>query len=188
MIEHNNSYESSTQSCSGTSAQTFCNLNGQTVKDNPDIKFTYTGCITNTEFITPESLNEIIVELKNIYYYGLQGDRNPSDAINLNKVIKNNFITLKDYNDILKTINANQLSNYSQIKGSYFKDLETIINSYVLNSNRCDTCNVGCNVGCEVVSQCCTTCYDCGGCQYYSQCSCLVGGDGECMEACGQSL
>lgn len=251
------------------SAQTFCKLNGQCVKDNP-IDASLSPITQNETPVTDTFWNRIYTVLKNIYDYGKYGTRNPAVKREVEKWYKEYYqcsekietenpygncnsyygeynnscyenyyggyygsgsgyyagntmgydpkgpyriykttqtvddivTNVKDndpilqslYNKILSLISVSNISGQPVITKSAMDQLQTQINNYKLNSNRCNDCNTSCNVGCEASCECSdegdqapADCSqggggDCGG----SQTSCngtqfyFYGGDGGC--------
>lgn len=144
-----------------SSAQTFCNINGQYVKNNLNISFPNVG--TKGSKITPEWKNQVINILKSIYNYGSYGTRNPTlTQINsLDSISSKERITIDDYNEIIAIIGGTKVNKKDKILGTYFSDLENSINNYKLNADRCNTCNTGCNTTCQASAQCNDYCNSC---------------------------
>lgn len=174
-------------SCS--SAQTFCAIKSQVVKDYNELLFNYTPSSFKDENITAEIWNQIIDAIINIYNYGTRGTRNPVNPLGITnftspadthvgnetkdsgKVSSNtkqtkyqildNIIPLDEYNDILNSINLTQLTDINNlITEEAFNSIKNKINNYKLDASRCNNCNTGCNVACQVSSQCHCDC-DC---------------------------
>lgn len=152
-----------------STAQTFCNINGQTVGDNPSIKFKFS---TLTQFNSkkkayPNWKDEVIEGLKKINNYGSAGSNifNESAINSLDKIASKDKIYAEDFNEILNILKINdtnkQVHSKNRLLGSYFKDLETYINSYQISSDRCNTCNSGCNTTCQANAQCNDYCNSC---------------------------
>lgn len=59
-----------------------------------------------------------------------------------------------EFNRIANELGASTVTQYSQIKGSYFKALETATNSYKISSSACDLCDSNCNVECCLCQKC----------------------------------
>ena len=141
------------------SAQTFCNINGQLVKDNPNIKFNFSKIIGQSKTkATTEWKQEVINALKAIHNYGSHGTRNPSnnEIESLDLIQQKNKILAEDYNEIIKILSNDtnkQISSKTRLLGTYFDDLESCINNYKLNSDRCNDCNTGCNTTCQSSAQ-----------------------------------
>lgn len=164
-----------------SSAQTFCNINGQLVKNNLNISFPDIG--NKGSKITPEWKQQIINILKSIYNYGNAGTRNPSLAeINgLDAIVAKDRITAEDYNEVVRILNGTAVKQKTRILGTYFSDLENYINNYKLNADRCNTCNSGCNTTCQASAQCDDYC---NSCNIVCDTNCESNDDGQ---ACGMS-
>lgn len=144
-----------------SSAQTFCNINGQLVKNNINIAFPEIG--TQYSAITPEWKQQVINILRTIHNYGNKGTRNPTtqEINNLNSISSNQTITPEDYNEIIKILDGPLVLQHNHILGTYYSDLKKYINNYKLNADRCNTCNTGCNTTCQESHQCEDYCNSC---------------------------
>ena len=167
------------------SAQTFCKINGQLVKNNININFPKIGVQYSS--ITPEWKQQIIDILKTIRDYGNAGTRNPTtEQINsLYTLSPNQLIMSEDYNEILEILSGTHVVQHNHIFGTYYSDLENYINNYKLNADRCNSCNTGCNTTCQESAQCEDYCNRCNvACD--SNCESLDAGV-TCGKGCGLS-
>ena len=144
-----------------SSAQTFCKINGQLVKNNININFPKIG--SQYSSITPEWKQQIINILKTIRDYGNAGTRTPTtkQIDSLYTLSSNQLITPEDYNEILEILSGTRVVQHDHILGTYYSDLESYINNYKLNADRCNSCNTGCNTKCQESSQCSDYCNSC---------------------------
>lgn len=161
--------------------QSFCTINGQKVSDNTGIDASLLN-ITQHETLVSDTLwNRIYTVLKNIYNYGKRGTRNPSIS-DLNDVSDNDEILQDLYNDIINLISTSgTIENQPIITKKLMDNLQTKINNYKLNKNRCNSCNTKCNATCEASSQC-SGCENSGGGGCDLQESCYRA----CCEPCAQ--
>ena len=164
-----------------TSAQTYCQTNQQAKYwINNDDNFT----LEYNELIQPEIWNNIKTILQEIYNFGVNGTRNPSQQ-NINDIFdseKNQVIYLKLYNKIIEALqtgtnnininNGEKIDLYELISSSLIIKLQNYLNNYKLNGDRCKGCNTGCNTcdSCYAVCdgdcwQCWEGCGDCGNCE-----------------------
>lgn len=179
--------------------QNFCSINGQAVSNNlNEASRTLTSITQNSTITTDDIQNQIYQVLVNIFNYGNRGTRNPlirKDGTNtkitaadqrkdqFQDVAENDEILKKLYNDIVNIIPVadtnNTLSNQQVISKDVMDKLQTQINAYQLNSDRCNSCNTSCNTSCEAQSQ------DCGqsacgvGTMYYYSCGNNSSGGGK---------
>lgn len=166
-------------SCS--SAQTFCKINGQLVKDNLTISFPDIG--NKGSKITTEWKQQIINILQTIHDYGNAGTRNPTTTeINkLDSIKAKQKIMTDDYNEIINILNGPVVNKKTRILGTYFSDLEKYIKNYKLNEDRCNTCNSGCNTTCQASAQCEDYCDSCNvSCDTACESMVCSGQGGEC--------
>lgn len=144
---------------------TFCATNGQTVNNNPSIRFSYTdGCIAAGQVITTEFLTAAKNQLWAIYNYGAKGTRNPTKAVlDALPAIPSDgaIITAEIYNSLIDVVGGTRISQGDTLLGTYNQALIDAINSYQINSDRCDSCNSGCQEACQISAQGCTGCYWC---------------------------
>ena len=147
--------------------QTFCILNGQSVLNNKTgIGYTL-PTITQGGKINASTWNDIITVLNKIYNYGNRGTRNP--PINgLSTAPQGDKIYLTLYNQIRSAIGLSNETNNVSLTKILIDNLKTSIESYQLNTNRCNSCNTTCNTNCQANSQgggdCRCVEYDCGQC------------------------
>lgn len=161
-----------------TSAQSFCILNGQSVAANTDIDKTLSSITQNQTSITDTIWNRIHTVLRNIYNYGERGTRNPS-VDNLSDVSDNDSILLSLYNKILSNIGVSNASGNPTVTKTLMDSLQSSIDNYQLNSDRCNSCNTACNSACEANSQ------SGGGGGEGCSCFCLCGRQGGEGSYCG---
>ena len=153
-------------------AQTFCKVNGQLVSNNSGISRTFTQ-VTAGNKAEAITINSIKTVLQNIYNYGSLGTRNPTQASinNIPAATADYSILLTQYNNILDILSASdKLSSTTAISASMINSIQTKINNYSLNSNRCNTCNTQCNAQCNTCQTCdvCNSCNTCQGCYGYT--------------------
>lgn len=161
-----------------STAQTFCNLNMETVGNIDELRSNIN--FNDNDQINAVDWNAIKTKLQAIYNFGALGTRNPSqNDINtfINATQNITTITLDGYNTIYdiidKTSNKLNADLVHTIEDTIDSTLNNAINSYKLNSSRCDMCNASCNTVCQASCQecnvsCISQCYDCG----QSGCSC----------------
>ncbi len=182
--------------------QTFCNLNKQTINSIEELQFSYNTTLSNN-LISDDIWNQIIEKIIQIYNYGTRGTRNPIKPLNITifqdivdthsgnetkdssiisdteknkkKKLKNDLISLNEYNEILNSINISSITNLNTlILKDDFENIKNAINNLQLNSTRCNNCNTDCNTTCQAVSQCYCDCY----------CDCYSSGGGDSHQAC----
>ena len=167
--------------------QTFCSINGQTVRQNPTIAFSYDGCIAANEIVDNETWNELIHAIIKVYNYGTRGTRNPITPFSIspdasvtattlghetkptNKISTNayesklqknyNQINLSDYNKILSTIGATTLPDTSDKIIIYGQYFKDVMNKLNNYTLNNTRCN-NCNAGCNVTCQAIAQCCD----------------------------
>ena len=140
--------------------QNFCSIIGQTVQANTGIDRTLSSITKDETIITNDIWNRIYQVLKNIYNYGNRGQRNPY-ILNDDKSLKFSNVNDGDevlqslYNQIINFISTNQtISNQPHISKELMDKIQTTINSYKLNFDRCNSCNTTCNTTCQAAWQC----------------------------------
>ena len=169
------------------SCQAFCETN-QLVGS-----FNFGECISSGEiFISAEAWKSLITYIQNAYNKGTKqpgGSPNLSDD-NLN-VKKGDSMKAAMYNNIANALNglggstddseiSNNKARGDQILGSYFEEIQTYSNKWLLKSSQCNSCNTGCQScddGCQV------TCKSCQGCDGCESCDTSCNGCNDC-EGC----
>ena len=172
--------------------QSFCALGKQKVSQN-DIRKTIESI---PEFTEANMWKQIKTILNNIQSYGKRGTRNPSDS-SINNIPfpnKEDFDELILYNNIIKSLrtgtnnininNGELLDKEEFLNKIQVKNLQTYINNYKLNIDRCNSCNTQCNATCQASKQSGSG-SDCGAAQY--GCSSSSQG-GPCLESSGDCM
>ena len=141
--------------------QSFCALGKQFVSQNPIQKQ-----IENTpEFAEANMWKQIKNILNNIKNYGQRGTRNPpnSSIEDIPFPDKEEFTYLNLYNSIIRSLrtgtnninssNGELLNINSFLENFQINKLQTYINNYKLNEDRCNSCNTQCNANCQASKQ-----------------------------------